>query len=312
MPKSDFEYAPLEMVMEHPTLYKAVPSLKSLTLGPTDKPYSFFNKHEKFIGISPEHRALESYNDNAGNLIQNYLFNPDVVGHEVNHAIQDVHGLPQGGNENTQKYLNQIFEQKKQSYSPNFERINAAQPELNNFYKIDRIHDFNRVLNKKSYVPSDLYRRGDWYKYSDDIRSELGPMPKKPGEERNNYIRRAHEILFNKYKEEAGITKDDIEYALSKSPTHAKYNINKIWKQLEPDYQAQREFGELRNANERMNNLNPFQVYDRLTGEATSRLVQNRWNMTPAERAANYPRPTLMDTKTEISPYDLIDVYYNK
>lgn len=311
MAKEDFNYYPLSQVMEHPYLYQAEPKLKSKAVSPIDEEYSYYKDRENLLGIGNPHRTTTGYNDEFGNYIEQYNFQPDVLGHEINHALQFEHNLPHGGNQHSQKYLNAVFEQQKEKYSPNFERIEAAKPRLDNLYKLDSIQDFDRALNKRSYVPSDLHRRGDYYKYSHEIQRELGPMPKRAGLERTEYIRNAHQILFDKYKQEKGITQADIEYALSQKPSSTKYQIKKMWKQLEPDYEAQREFAKLRDKNYEINQLNPFEVYDRLTGEATSRLVQDRWNMTPEQRAANYPTPLTTGGKKQIKPWELIDVYYD-
>ncbi len=309
--KQDFNYYPLSDVLSHPTLYQAEPSLKSIAVAPMEIEHAFYKDKEGIIGVGKPYLNLTGTNDKFGNYVEKYNFQPDVLGHEINHAIQFKQNLPHGGNQHTQEYLNALFEKQKEQYSPNFQRIAQAQPELNNLYKTNAIHDFDRVLNKMSYVPSDLYRRGDWYKYSDDIRQQLGVMPKKPGIERNEYIKNAHQILFDKYKQEKGITQADVDYALSQKPSSTKYKIKKMWNQLEPDYQAQREFSELKNKNYEINQLNPFEVYDRLTGEATSRLVQDRWNMTPEQRALNYPEPLTTEKKKPIKPWELIDVYYD-
>ena len=313
MAKGDFNFAPLSKILEHPTLYKAEPSLKGIAVSPEDIDYSFYNPNSGLVGIGNPHRTTTGYNDEFGNLIEQYNFQPDVIGHEVNHAIQFKQDLPLGGNQSTQKTLNKLFEKQKQNYSPSFSRIANEKPKLDNLYRTSAIQDFDRILNKQSYKPRDLYGRGDFYKYSDEIRSQLGMMPKKAGDARDSYIRNAHQILFDKYKLERGITNEDVQNVLSlnKTPAQTKYQIKKIWNKLEPDYVAQREFAKLKDKNYEINQLNPFQVYDRLTGEATSRIVQDRWNMTPEERGLLYPIPKLMDTNQKINPYELIDFRYD-
>jgi hypothetical protein len=311
MAKGDFNFAPLSQILEHPTLYKAQPSLKAIAVSPQEIDYSFYNRNEGLLGVGTPHRTTTGYNDNFGNRIEQYNFKPDVIGHEVNHAIQFDQNLPQGGNKSTKKLLNKFFEAEKKNYDPALSRIANEQQNLSNLYKDSAILDFNRILNKPSYKPSDLYRRGDFYQYSDEIRSKLGSMPKKAGESRNEYIRNANQIIFDKYKEKKGITQQDVDKALGKTSAQTKYQINKIYKKLEPDYAANRELAKLKDKNYQINELTPYQVYDRLTGEATSRLVQDRWDMTPEQRGLLYPVPKLMDTNQKINPYELIDLYYN-
>ena len=308
----DFNYYKLTDVLEHPDVYKAEPSLKSVAVSPEDIDYSYMNSRQGLIGVGTPHRTTTSYNDEFGNLIEQYNFQPDVIGHEVNHGIQREQNLPQGGNQATKDYVNQWFNLQKENYSPAFQRIEDEKSTLNNLYRTSQIQDFNRIINKPSYKPRDLYSRGDWYKYSDDIRRQLGVMPKKSGEARDSYIREAHKILFDKYKAEKGITQEQVDSVLSsnKKKSQTDYQIKKIWDKLEPDYALVREFGELKDKNYKINQLNPFQVYDRVTGEATSRLVQDRWNMTPKERGLLYPVPTLSETGKKINPDDLIDLYY--
>lgn len=312
MPKTDFNFAPLPSILEHPDLYKAEPSLKSLAIQPQNIDYSFANSRDNLIGIGTPHRTTTSYNDDLGNLIEEYNFNPDVVGHEVNHIIQRRHELPQGGNQYTQDVLNKLFQEQSKNYNENFTNIAQQQPKLDNLYRTKRIQDFLYDLNKPSYKPRDLYGRGDWYKYSDDIRRELGAMPKKAGDIRDNYIRNAKQILFDKYKQENSISQQDVNEVinLGKTRQQTDYQIKKIWKKLEPDYKAQREFSELKYKNYEMNKLKPNQVYDRLTGEATSRLVQDRWNMTPEQRGLLYPVPKSESGK-ELKDWELYNIYYD-
>ena len=309
------DYAPLENVYEHPDLYKAEPSLKSITVGPVEENYSFHNPNTKFIGIGHEpfgepHRTTDITHDEFGNAIETYNYTPHVLGHEVNHAVQFNQDLPIGGNLNTKNTLNKIFEYHKEKYQPHLENIESFKPELSDLYKQKRLLEFSRILNEKpSFKPRDLFRSTDFYKYERDITNQLGLMPKKPGIERDNYIRDAHRIMQDKYMQENGITPDFQSEALGRKPSQVDYRINKIYKTLEPDYEKYREFAELRNQNQAINQLNPSEVYNNLTGEATSRLVQKRWNMTPEERAKSYP---FTKEQLEMSPYDLIDLWSGK
>ena len=50
----------------------------------------------------------------------------------------------------------------------------------------------NLEKSKKSNIkPSELRKQGEFYRYSDDIRSELGAPPKTPGAERDAYYQEA-------------------------------------------------------------------------------------------------------------------------
>jgi hypothetical protein len=307
MAKTDWNYAPLSSILEHPTIYKAEPSLKSAIIEPGEQSHSFYNPATHVVNIGKDHRYEVSDVTSRGNVNEQYKFDPDVVGHEVNHTIQFKQNLPQGGNFNTQNYLNEIFNQEKKNFEPALQNIENAKPTLDALYRQNRIQDFVSSINKPSYKPRDLYKQGDFYKYSDQIRSQLGQMPKKPGQERDNYIRNANQMMFDGYVKEKQIAPDALEAALAKTKNQTKYQINKVWKQLEPDYLQYREFSKLREKNMDMNDLKPHQVYNNLTGEAQSRLVQDRWNMTPQERAANYP---YTKEQLKMNPQDLIDLYY--
>jgi hypothetical protein len=307
MNQTDWNYAPLPSILEHPNLYKAEPALKGVAISPTDKPYSYMDVTRRDMGIAPEHRIDEKLFDEYGGHKTVYNFTPDVIGHEAQHYIQTAQGLPEGGNQNTQKFLNEVFEKTKQEYMPALSSIEQAKPELSELYKQKRIQDLVRILNKPSYKPSELYRSADFYKHSDEIRSSLGQMPKKPGYDRDNYIRNAYDIIYKNYIAEKQIPSSLVETALSKKPSQVNYQINKMYKKLDPDYKKSQEFSEIRNKNEQINALSPYQVYNNLTGEAQSRLVQNRWNMTPQQRAENYP---VTKEQLKMSPYDLIDVRY--
>ena len=307
MNQTDWNYAPLPSILEHPNLYKAEPALKGVAISPTDKPYSYMDVTRRDMGIAPEHRIDEKLFDEYGGHKTVYNFTPDVIGHEAQHYIQTAHGLPEGGNQNTQKFLNEVFEKTKQEYMPALSNIEQAKPELNELYRQKRIQDLVRILNKSSYKPNDLYRSADFYKHSDEIRSSLGQMPKKPGYDRDSYIRNAYDIIYKNYITEKQIPSSLVETALSKKPSQVNYQINKMYKKLDPDYKKAQEFSEIRNKNEQINALSPYQVYNNLTGEAQSRLVQNRWDMTPQQRAENYP---FTKEQLKMSPYDLIDVRY--
>ena len=137
--------------------------------------------------------------------------------------------------------------------------------------------------------PRDIPRFMDFYKYSGVINDRLGVMPKKPGPERSNWVAGAAEILKEKAIQELSDS-DKVMYGslLNTYPSvkdrkNAYRRLDRKMDKFRGDYFATMK---VRNQVKELDELNPFDLYQRVAGETEARNVQNRlesqnYNETP-------------------------------
>ncbi|MEK9695875.1 MAG: hypothetical protein VW270_08930, partial [Candidatus Poseidoniales archaeon] len=168
-----------------------------------------------------------------------------------------------------------------------------------------------RILKNEDLTPRPrlLTGQSDWYKYSDDIRSELGPMPKRSGPKQKDWIRAAGKLMaerqlndddyYNKNELNTGIlTYRGKLPELKKAIRRAEYKANKLntedvrvsdmagRKRVRLEMEMRDKTG--------TSQLEPFKMnlYRRLAGEIEARNVQQRRDMTKEERREKSPTQT--------------------
>lgn len=286
-------------LLEHPELYDNYPNLKGVRVLSQDD-----------SGANMGLRA--SYNTSTDNIqLGKDLIDPksatdlsnteSINLHEIQHAIQNREGFASGGNpDGARDHL-------RAARSAQLLDTNSSN---RTFYEIrdsnksaslaDYVNRLDILSRKESIKPSSITSLSDFYQYSDQIRERLGAMPKKPGAQRDEWLRGAAAYIRNKNYDQLNYNdKHFLEMAVRepKAFLSAKRKLEKEMKKVLPDVQKRKEITKKYDELEKMDD---FEIYQRLGGEVEARNVQKRHHMTPEERAATPPWETLDVPEDEI------------
>ena len=228
--------------------------------------------------------------------------------HELQHSIQDREYFAKGGSleaapgakvQSAREVMNEL------GGIPKLKAYENTHREWAELVSMDSIHHFLSIKQ-----PRQLFGSQPWYKYSGEIRRELGPPPKRSGQKRNDWISDAGRFIANKLILEHNMTyptgsayakyrnafkfgdeKKDFKNALRR----AEYALNKFDRQeIQGIRKAQ---GDIKSAQQTLNRPltteEKYEIYKRLAGEAEARNVQTRMDFTPQQRKETPPWTTL-------------------
>jgi len=280
----------LEEYLNHPDLYSLYPSLREM-------PVTFKNKADMDLGVrglfSPSEMKITLGIDEPEQMRSTLL-------HEIQHALQKNEGFSAGSSpfEDYSKFQAKRFAdnilsspQAKNLYYQN-QSYNFQINQLRPLYKAQYINKLNNIVQKAfdgRAKPSDIHRLGEWYRYGDRIRSNLGPMPKKPGRDRDNWIASAAAQLRD-FDLENMNELDRLEYEnLIKQPRYStEKDINNAVRRFERKLAKYRpgafEYMKLANRSKEVQNLDAMQAYLRESGEVEARNVQSRLDPNVSEK----------------------------
>tara|TARA_R110002020_G_scaffold98287_4_gene234165 strand:- start:1461 stop:2972 length:1512 start_codon:yes stop_codon:yes gene_type:complete len=228
--------------------------------------------------------------------------------HELQHSIQDREKFAKGGSLESapgaaimaaRQTMDELGGRKV------LNKFDEAHKEVMELHSVQRINDFRSI--KK---PRDLVNTMDWYKYSDQIRRELGPMPKRSGESKQKWIADAGNFIADKLQFEHftnfpvgdkfakyryGYKFDSDKKTLKNHLRRAEYALNKFDR---PQIQKIRKAEEAikvsqQSLNRPLTTEEKYEIYSRLAGEAEARNVQTRMDFSPQERKEKPPWRTL-------------------
>ena len=287
----------IEEVVSHPELFKAYPQLKNTEVQFINDPLrgSSFNPSKNLIKInvsnlpsrgltedSPE-TVLKSFNEFKDEIL-------DVAVHELQHAVDVIEGMPSTGGNTGRELVEPLLTKAQQpaagyrddkvaaynSFKQNFE-------ELENLSIAKLIKQYKDKSKKGNIKPSELRKQGEFYRYSDDIRSELGAPPKNPGAERDAY----YQMAFNKLANLIARDNPGARSLLNMETKNIDANIRRLQKAVNADRPGYEEFLDAAEYLKAMQNnfgtfgydgtmLKNFDIYQNILGEQVARAVQAR------------------------------------
>lgn len=261
-------------VFEHPELLKAYPDLANIKVGEETS--------SNYRGMyNPEENTITT----GGGIIGGANQARSTMLHELQHAIQEKEGMAKGGNPTVmpniiRKQWSEELEPLQEANSKfrgNLMRLQSAsgQQYLN---KLDKLSVADNIK------PSQVFRFSDWYKYSGDIHDALGKMPTRKSFARDEWLRRAAQIMKQKVVDERPHL---LDYKLDEREANNLYRaaskgLDKTRKEAQAFDSIQRKYQELyKMPNE--------ESYMHLAGEAEARATQERLPLSEQERLAKYP-----------------------
>jgi 2-oxo-4-hydroxy-4-carboxy--5-ureidoimidazoline (OHCU) decarboxylase len=261
-------------VFEHPELLKAYPDLANIKVGKETS--------SNYRGMyNPEENTITT----GGGLIGNADQSRSTMLHELQHAIQEKEGMAKGGNPTImpniiRRQWSEELEPYRQGNS-NFERnLNKLQIASGQQY----INKLDKLAVADNIKPSQVFRFADWYKYSGDVREALGKMPERKSFARDEWLRRAAQIMKQKVVEDrpslTNYTMDDRE---------ANNLYRAASRGLEKSRKDAQAFDSIQNKYQELFKMPNEESYMHLAGEAEARATQQRLSLSERERLAKYP-----------------------
>ena len=261
-------------VFEHPELLQAYPDLANIKVGKETS--------GMYRGM---YNPVENTITTGGGVIGGADQARSTMLHELQHAIQEKEGMAKGGNPTVmpsiiRKQWSEELEPLQEANSKfrgNLMRLQAASGQ-------QYLNSLDKLSVADNIKPSQVFRFSDWYKYSGDIHDALGKMPTRKSFARDEWLRRAAQIMKQKVVEERPHL---LDYKLDEREANNLYRaasrgLDKTRKEAQAFDNIQRKYQELyKMPNE--------ESYMHLAGEAEARATQQRLSLSERERLAKYP-----------------------
>ena len=291
--------------LTHGQLYSNYPDVSGIPVKTLSDP----NAGASYAYKTPSRSEKISLNTNreAGDIKSSLL-------HEVQHSIQDRENFAKGGSLQSAPGA-KVWANKQTMDELGGRRVlnkfDEAHKEVMELHSVQRINNFRSI--KK---PRNLLNTMDWYKYSDQVRRELGPMPKRSGESKQKWIADAGNFIADKLQFEHftnfpvgdkfgkygyGYKFDSDKKALKNHLKRAEYALDKFDRpQIQRIRKADEGIKSAQSSNKDLSRKEKYEIYRRLAGEAEARNVQARMDYTPEQRKARPPWKTLDVSEDEL------------
>ena len=270
--------------LTHPKLYENYPGVQYYELGyePTPGVAGSFNPKEQKFTVG------------GGSTLTNPEAIKSTLLHEIQHAIQSKEDFSRGGNPEALPTI--VHELRKQDLSPLEEGASNWKFAANNLGRSSSnlyMHKLDKLSQSENIRPRQITGLADFYEYSNQIRSEYGPMPKRAGPERDSWMRNAANYIKEKNIEKKPYLAN-YENTDPKKQQSIYRSASRVMDKFAPDAFKYREtVAKYKTLAE----LTPIEQYMRSGGEAESRATQARMNLDMEQRRATFPeesydRPT--------------------
>jgi len=270
--------------LTHSKLYENYPGVQYYELGyePTPGVAGSFNPKEQKFTVG------------GGSTLTNPEAIKSTLLHEIQHAIQSKEDFSRGGNPEALPTI--VHELRKQDLSPLEEGASNWKFAANNLGRSSSnlyMHKLDKLSQSENIRPRQITGLADFYEYSNQIRSEYGPMPKRAGPERDSWMRNAANYIKEKNIEKKPYLAN-YENTDPKKQQSIYRSASRVMDKFAPDAFKYREtVAKYKTLAE----LTPIEQYMRSGGEAESRATQARMNLNMEQRRATFPeesydRPT--------------------
>ena len=226
--------------------------------------------------------------------------------HELQHAVQSIEWFGRGGNPNTARYaMEKGRDSELQPVSKSKYLFDIAGDKYSTIWAKSYIADLENIVQKKSPKPSEVTNLSDWYEYSSEIRKKFGAEPKKPGPQRDEWVRSAAAFLRNKMVEKAGLvgeSSSDLARKLLDERAALRADIRKAKRDMDRYAEGSREYARIEEKYNALKKLSNADLYKRLGGEVEARLTENRIKLNPSERRNQLPWEQIDVPESEIIP----------
>lgn len=214
--------------------------------------------------------------------------------HELQHKVQGSDMLSTGSNTSISKErfddavrlydskaIDEIVERDRQ--------IKSAMPRFSDVSRADTAKYYDELSRRDNVgqVARKIFSSAEWYRVGDSIVNELGPVPKRSGESRNEWLRQAAARLADVFERQ--VTDKSL---LDMDRKQLKSQYQKMYRRAFPKDSFEVSTA-VKDARRYIDNLredtSPYTLYRRTLGETEARATQTRENMTLEQRANVFP-----------------------
>jgi len=271
--------------LTHPGLYENYPAFQYYGLGYEDSPNvrgSFNPKDQKFtVG--------------GGFTLNKPETTKSTLLHEIQHAVQDKEDFARGANPDVMSTV--VSELQRNELNPVRKNATEWRYAATEAGRADRelyMHKLDKLSVSENIKPRQITRLSDFYEFSDEIRSEFGPMPKRAGFQRDEWMRNAAEYIKQRNLEK----RPDLASYVDKDPKDLQNQVRRASRLMDKYGPDARQYSELLSKYKQIGELSPIEQYTRTGGEAEARATQARMNMNMEQRRATFPEDSYdVDTK---------------
>jgi len=282
-------------VFNNPSLSSAYPSFDSdsiryrpqIGFGGADGQY---NPSDRTMTIKPDNP------DNAS-----------ILSHEAQHKIQDLEGFAMGGNlSSAERAISAQKADEIANFNDGYYKFNSVANDLKEMRPVEHYNQYKNLSKKENIKPSQITNSSYFYEYSDQIRNKLGAMPKKKGDERDRWLQDAAAIISNKIEDKFNYSQKFYKDMIDKEGEKVfKSELRKRERVYNKNLDAYKGYRDVEDKYKKYDEMQDFDKYKRLAGEAEARNVQTRLDYDMNERIANPPWSTLDVPENELILRDL-------
>ena len=279
---------PISQVVSQPNILGSYPKVFDLRVARETRPGvgGSYNEPAGLVNLS----VLDQPQATSGALsdLIKSDYNPNrVVAHEVQHAIQGIENWPRGGSIESSNY--QLGEARRQAISGLLGPRQTYNEAFSDLVAGDRalyMHKLQKLSVADNVKPRQIFSLSDWFKYGDEYRRDVGPMPKRAGAARDQWLNGAAAHI--QYK----IVSENPSYQALKeefSVNEAKNLVARANRKIAKVADENREYVEQTSKFKNLEKMTDYEKYRRLFGEAESRLVERRLPLNEQQRREIYP-----------------------
>jgi hypothetical protein len=273
----------LSEYLDHKELYDNYPDLAGARFMTSARSGASYKPKQDLIDISEDYVDIPS--DKAGSA-------KGVSLHEVQHAIQGREPSFSGGAEVDTNILH-LSGGMKHEIAPYVKAKGMygddERAALSAISDIEYINSLDKIANSKSPKLRSVTNQSDWYAYNDDIVETIGSMPKKSGSARDEWVRGAAAYMRNKAKDGLSSDASMMLNRYKESPESFSKLANK-YKSLRSKYgKDATKYDLITKKYDDLFKDTPKDRYYASTGEREAYDVQDRLNMSVAERRGSLP-----------------------
>jgi len=227
-----------------------------------------------------------------------------VLAHELEHGVQNIEGFDFGSNPDfSRRQANQYATAIRTTPEASVAREidfdwDVARAEARPYWQAQTLNRYDRLIergNSGTLRPRDVERQADFYEVAREIREAIGPMPRRPGPQRDQWLTAAALRMRQNYLDGLGATdrSNVLRLIEENTPREIDNAARRYERRIDRFVPGAREWRDIRERSDGFRELDARNAYFRNSGEVEARNVQSRLNMTPAERAAEAPWRTM-------------------